>query len=80
MPRAAKRQKSDVRNPLKQPWTAAEIRSEMELMGLIELALFDRLLKEDPKALQKWIKFSNGYAGTLRQTAKQLLKILEIYW
>jgi len=49
-------------------------------MGLIELALFDKLLKEDPKALQKWIKFSNGYAGTLRQTAKQLLKILEIYW
>ena len=80
MPRPAKKQKSDSRNPLKQPWTAEEIRSEVELIGLIELSFFDKLLREDPKALQKWIKFSNSYAGTLRQTAKKLLKILEIYW
>ena len=50
------------------------------MIGLIELSFFDKLLREDPKALQKWIKFSNSYAGTLRQTAKKLLKILEIYW
>jgi len=79
MPRPAKRQKPDARNPLKKPWTPAEIRSELELVGMIELALFDKALREDPSMLQRLIIFANSYAGTLRQTAKSVVKLLEDY-
>ena len=80
VPRPAKRQKPDARNPLKKPWTPAEIRSELELVGMIELALFDKALREDPSMLKNRIEFANGYAGTLRQTAKTVAKLLENYW
>lgn len=76
MPRPAKRQKADARNPLKKPWTAAEIRADLESVGLIELALFDKALRDDPAMLKETIKFANGYAGSLRQTARTVVKLL----